>query len=146
MTFDFDLLKVDSDHLTQHFFNLLFSSGLLPHILQPTRVTDHSTTVIDNIFSNNLQDDISGNVLLTISEHFAQIISVNREQIDIIKMNVYQRDYSKFIISESFQDVSIQNWNYSNTNVNDSFKDFYTKHEASLDKTCPTKDIDPKGN
>ena len=89
------------------------------------RVTDHSTTVIDNIFNNNLQDDIiSGNVLLTISEHFAQIISVNREQIDIKKINVYQRDYSKFI-GESFRDVSIQNWNYSNTNVNDSFLKTY---------------------
>ena len=130
-------MKVDSDHLTQHFFNLLCSYGLLPHILQPTRVTDHSTTVIDNIFSNNLQDDIiSGNVLLTISEHFAQIISVNREHIDLKKINVYQQDYSKFL-SESFQDVSIQNWNYSNTNVNDSFKDFYTKLEASVDRHAP---------
>ena len=69
----------------------------LPHILQPTRVTEHTATVIDNIFSNNLQDDIlSGNVLLTLSDHFAQMVSVNREQIDSKKINVYQRDYSKF--------------------------------------------------
>ena len=62
--FNFDLLKVDTDHITQHFFNLLCSYGFLPHILQP-RVTEHTATVIDNIFSNNLQDDIlSGNVLL----------------------------------------------------------------------------------
>ena len=38
--------------------NLLCSYGLLPHILQPTRVTDNTATVIDNIFSNNLQDNI----------------------------------------------------------------------------------------
>ena len=143
--FNFDLLKVDSDHLTQHFFNLLCSYGLLPHMLQPTRVTDHSTTVIDNIFSDNLQDDIiSSNVLLTISEHFAQIISVNREQINIKKINVYQRDYSKFI-SESFRDdVSIQNWNYFNTNVNDSFKDFYTKLEASVCRHAALKKLIPR--
>ena len=138
-------MKVDSDHLTQHFFNLFCSYGLLPHILQPKMVTDHSTTVIDNIFSNNLQDDIiSSNVLLTISEHFAQIISVNREQIDIKKIHVYQRDYSKFI-SESFRDdVSIQNWNYSNANVNDSFKYFYTKLEASVDRHAPLKKLTPR--
>ena len=41
------------------FFNLLCSYGLLPHILQPTRVTENTATVIDNIFSNNLQDDMS---------------------------------------------------------------------------------------
>ena len=108
-------------------------------------VTDHSTTVIDNIFSNNLQDDIiTGNVLLTISEHFAQIISVNREQIDIKKINVYQRDHSKFICESFRDDVSIQNWNYSNTNVNDSFKDFYTKLEASVDIHAPLKKLTPR--
>ena len=50
-----------------------------PIVLQPTRVTEHTATVIDNIFSNNLQDDIlSDNVLLTLSDHFAQMVSVNR--------------------------------------------------------------------
>ena len=56
--FNFDLLKTDTDQNTQHFFNLLCSYGLLPHILQPTRVTVNTASVIDNIFSNNLQDDI----------------------------------------------------------------------------------------
>ena len=84
--FNFDLLKTDTNHNTQHFFNLLCSYGLLPHILQPTRVTVNTVSVIDNIFSNNLQDDIiSGNVLLTLSDHFSQIISVSREQIDLKK-------------------------------------------------------------
>ena len=78
--FNFDLLKTDTDHSTQHFFNLLCSYGLLPHILQPTRVTENTASVIDNIFSNNLQDGIIGNVLLTLSDHFSQIISVSREQ------------------------------------------------------------------
>ena len=51
--FNFDLLKIDTDHYTQHFFNFLCS---FYHILQPTRVTDNTATVIDNIFSNNIQD------------------------------------------------------------------------------------------
>ena len=46
-------------------------------------ITVNTVTVIDNIFSNNLQDDItSGNVLLSLSNHFSQIISVKRQQID----------------------------------------------------------------
>ena len=36
--FNLDLLKIDTDHFTQYFFNLLCSYGLLPHVLQPTRV------------------------------------------------------------------------------------------------------------
>ena len=36
----------------------------LPHILQPRRVTENTATVIDNIFSNNIQDNIeSGNTV-----------------------------------------------------------------------------------
>ena len=35
---DFNLyLKVDIDHFTQHFFNLLCSYGFLPHILQTNK-------------------------------------------------------------------------------------------------------------
>ena len=85
-------------------------------ILQPTRVTQNTSTVIDNIFSNNIQDDIiSGNVLLNLSDHFAQMVSVNREQIDTKKINMYQRDYSKFSSKSFRDDVSIQNWCYSRT-------------------------------
>ena len=89
-------------------------------ILQPTRVTESSATIIDNIFSNNIQDDIiSGNLLLTFSEHLSQFITVTREKIEFKKLNVYLRDYSKFS-NESFrEDVSIQNWDYTHGNVHD---------------------------
>ena len=83
-------------------------------------------------------------MLLSLSGHFSQIISVKREQIDLKKINIFQRDYSKFL-SESFRDnVSIQNWNYSHDNVNDSFKDFYTKLEASVDRHAPLKKLTPR--
>ena len=79
--FNFDLLKIDSDHVTHHFFNLLCSFGLLPRVLQPTRVTDNTATVIDNIYSNIIQANIvSGNILLTLSEHFSQFLSFTRER------------------------------------------------------------------
>ena len=64
-------------------------------------------------------------MLLIISDHFAQMVSVNREQIDSKNINMYGRDYSK-LPSDSFrEDVSIQYWCYSHDNVNDFFKDFY---------------------
>ena len=48
--FNFDLLKVDLDHNTQHFFNLLCSYGFLPHILQPTRVSGNTAIYLVIIF------------------------------------------------------------------------------------------------
>ena len=97
-------------------------------------VTESTLTVIDSIFRDNLHDDvISGNILLTQSEHFCQF--VNREQININIINVYQRDYSK-LSSESFCDeVSIQNCTCRC--VHDSFKYFYTKPEGSVSRHVP---------
>ena len=143
--FNFDLLKIDTDHYTQHFFNLLCSYGFLPHILQPTRVTDNTASVIDNIFSNNIQDNIiCGNILLTLSEHFSQFLFVERENVDLKEINIYLRDYSTFS-SESFRDdVSIQNWVYSHDNIHDSFNDFYNKLEGSVNKHAPLKKLSPK--
>ena len=142
--FNFDLLKTNIDHYTQHFFNLL-CYGFMPHILQPTRVTENSATVIDNIFSNNIEDEIfNGNILITFSEHFSQFTSVSREKIDLKKLNILQRDYSSFS-SESFRnDVSIQNWNYSSNNVDDSFRDFYHKLEGCVNRHAPMKKLTPR--
>ena len=56
--FNFDLLQIDTDNVIQYFLNLPCSYALLPHTLQPSRVTENTATVIDIIFSNNLQDDI----------------------------------------------------------------------------------------
>ena len=54
-----------------------------PHIIQPTRLTENTATCIDNIFSNNIQDEIvSGNILFPLSEHLSQFVSVKREKID----------------------------------------------------------------
>ena len=113
--------------------------------MQPTRVTESSATIIVNIFSNNMQDDIiSGNLLLTLSEHFSQFISVTMEKIDFKNQNVYIRDYSKFS-NESFRDdVSIQYWKYTHENVHGLFKGFYSKLEASVNRHAPLKKLSPK--
>ena len=107
--------------------------------------TENSATVIDNIFSNNIEDEIlGGNILITFSEHFSQFTSVSREKIDLKKLNILQRDYSSFS-SESFRnDVSIQNWNYSSNNVDDSFRDFYHKLEGCVNRHAPMKKLTPR--
>ena len=121
--------------------------SFFPHIFQPTRLTTNSSTIIDNIFSYNIQDEIiSGNILLALSEHFSQ--SDKRKEIDIKKVNIYQRDYSTFS-NESFRDVSIQRWIYSYENVHESLKDFYTKLEGCVNGNAPLKkptpiEINPK--
>ena len=143
--FNYDLIKMETGHTIQNFFNLLCSYGFLPHIIQPTRLTENTTTCIDNIFSTNIQDEvISGKILFTLSEHLSQFVSVKREKIDIKVMNIFQRDYSSFT-NESFRDdISIQKWNYSYTNVQDLFNDFYVKLDGCVNRHAPLKTSSPK--
>ena len=114
------------------------------HIIQPTRATKNTATVIDNIFSNNIPDAISsGNIFLTLSEQFSQFVSVKQEKIDLKIINIFQRDYSKFSTESFRDDISIQNWSYSH-NVHDSFMDFYNKLEGSVNRHAPLKKLSPK--
>ena len=61
--FNIDLLKTNS--LSDNFLNTLGSLFFQPQILQPTRITDHSATlIIDNIFFNSIEHFvISGNLI-----------------------------------------------------------------------------------
>ena len=76
--FNIDLLQIETNNKYQQFYDVLCSYGFLPKIIQPTCVTEHTSSLIDNIFSNNIIEDTrSGNILLTLSEHFSQFVSVS---------------------------------------------------------------------
>ena len=73
--FNIDLLKYDSNIDSSIFLDKMCSSFLLPYILSPSQLTTRSQMLIDNILSNNIEEDTnSGNLMSTISEHFAQFL------------------------------------------------------------------------
>ena len=58
----------------QDFKNILLSSFFSPLITKPTRVTDHSATLIDNIYCNIPEVSThckTGILKLSISDHYA---------------------------------------------------------------------------
>ena len=76
----------------------MVSHYLIPHVLLPTKVTDHSATVIDNIFTNATDfEATSGNILNQIADHYAQFLVLKKVPIvhkdsayyscDLIKIN-----------------------------------------------------------
>ena len=73
--FNIDLLKYDTNKDSTAFLDLMYTNFLLPYVTTPTQVTSHSETLIDNIFSNKIVDDlISGNIITTISDHYGQFL------------------------------------------------------------------------
>ena len=127
--------NIENNQNYQQFYNLLCSFGFLPKIIQPTRATDHHSTLIDNIFSNNLTDETrSGNTLLTLSEHFSRFVSIKREKIAYKNLNIFQHDYSKFQSQQFRDDVSIQNWSTILLQVDELFIDFHTKLQGCVER------------
>ena len=96
VNFNINLLNCNVHQPTNDFLDLLASNSIIPYILQPTRFTSHSKTLIDNIFSNILSSEIiSGNLTGTISDHLPQFLfapnilsnpSYNRS-------NIFERDW-----------------------------------------------------
>ena len=91
----------------------MVSHYLLPHILHPTQVTDHSATVIDNIFPNNTQHETtSGNLITQISDHFPQFLILNQVFIDYRTCSYAKRDFSKFDQNKFVDDFSNQTMDF----------------------------------
>ena len=68
--FNINLLNYNDHQPTNDFLDSLASNSFIPYILHPTRITSHSKTLIDNIFSNYISHEIiSGNITATISDY-----------------------------------------------------------------------------
>ena len=56
-------LNYNEHNQINEFLDSLASNSFIPLILQQARITSHSNTLIDNIFSNVIDPDISGKTL-----------------------------------------------------------------------------------
>ena len=86
-----------------HFVNTLPQNNILPLINSPTRITESSETLIDNIFTNkfnNVKID-SGIIKTDISDHFPIFIVSNDCD------NEIQEDKYKTIFKREFNNTSI---------------------------------------
>ena len=67
--YNIDLLKIFQKNQYNIFFENLITAGFQPKISLPTRLTDHSATLIDNIFCNRIDNNESGIIINHISDH-----------------------------------------------------------------------------
>lgn len=87
----------------------------VPHIIHPTRITPTSKTLIDNIFSNstNYEDEISGNLTVTLSDHLAQFLIIPEDCHHVPKKQCfYTHDLKKFNQENFTQDLLEILWPY----------------------------------
>ena len=71
--YNIDLLKHSSHIQTERFLDIMYSNSLVPMICKPTRETETTATLIDNVFTNNynITDQFLRGILTTdISDHY----------------------------------------------------------------------------
>ena len=147
--FNINLVNYDSHPETNDFINLMVSHYLLPRILHPTRVTDHSAMIIDNIFFNTLEfDTLSGNLLTKISDHFPQFLVIKNVAVAYKNCSLFQYDYSKFSEHLFLEDFKKLPWddilNNQNLNINVQFDRFYDEIHSTVIHHAPLKKVNKK--
>ena len=93
---DFNYNKNDQ---TNEFLDFLASNSYIPLILQPTGIASHSNTLIDNIFLNVIEADITlSNLTAIISDHLLQFAVIPNifGNISGNKFNIHKRNWLKF--------------------------------------------------
>ena len=148
--FNIDLLQYDTHNNTYHFLNSMISHSLLPYVLQPTRVTDYSATIVDNIFSNLTDHDTSsGNITTLICDHFAQFLMIKKCHFSYKSCNYSVYDYSYFGKEKFFHNYSQIEWlslmiSDSSISVNEHFNHFYGKTTNCVNLHVPKKKVSKK--
>ena len=76
--FNFDLIKHDQDLNCQNLIDSTTNHGFIQIISRPTRVTDHSATLIDHVYSNKICNVLSSSVItFDISDHLATLTTIS---------------------------------------------------------------------
>ena len=75
---------------------------------------------------------------------FVFFTSISKLKVDVKSINMFARDYSKFLSEKFRNDVFSINFYNDLEDVNDPFLDFYQKLERCVDLNAPMKKPKPK--
>ena len=146
--FNINLLNCDSHTLTGESINLLSSYFFQPHILQPTRITSHSATLIDNIFFNSLEfATYSGNILYSLTDHLPNLLSIDSIHPLPLNKQSFVRDFSRFnkeSLLSDFQRIDWHNLFFGKDNINAIFSCFLNKSNQIINSHVPIKMLSRK--
>ena len=105
-----DLSKYHSHQQTERYLDMIYSLDLLPVITKPTRITNHTATLIDLTYTNNANRLTSGIVTVDISDHLPVFCISDTPLKKQNRQNTYFRDFSKFNTESYLPDIHTIDW------------------------------------
>ena len=145
--FNIDLLTCDSEISHSKFLDILGAYQILPTITLPTRITDTSNTVIDNIFTSPMNcSSASGNLTVAISDHLPQFLILNTDCDTNLKPKPpFRRDWSTFDEATFKAEFDSVNWKdlleIEKGDASSSFNSFFYRFSSLYDKHVPLKQL-----
>ena len=153
--FNLDLLKHSSNQTCQSIIDIASTYGFVQIVSRPTRITDRSATLIDHIYTNNLEDTISCNILTTdISDHLAIVTTINldntssspyrlatRANLDPTEINT-TRKFNEANNHKFRELISGENWDniLENSEADEQFRNFNNAYNRIYNLAYPLKD------
>lgn len=137
---DIDLLNATRLKANDDFSDTMYSMSLYQTITKPSRITSHSATLIDNVFTNVMEIPMRGLLICDITDHLP-IFSLYNCQFKKNKggKNVcFKRKRTEETITAFNNSLKDQDWSpvVTNSNVDKAYDDFM--HICvSLYKYCP---------
>ena len=147
--FNIDGLKAAANRPTSDFYNCLMTNNFLPCITLPTRITDSTMTLIDNILSNTnarstFEVMLSGNIYSDISDHLPNFIIVSTGKStspkpERRKVRLYgEKNFHRFNCKMIDTDWSKY---FDSSNVDEILKIFYHNYSEAFSESFPLKQL-----
>lgn len=141
--FNLNLLNCESHQHTSNFFNSMISSSFYPLINKPTRITNTSATLIDNIFTNNITDKMLTGIMYTdISDHLPIFLIASASvKHRYLSKNIYKHDYRKRNIDKFTTELNEIDWCdvYNLTDPKAAYSIFIKRYLKLYNKTFPLR-------
>lgn len=140
-----NLFNYNTDNKTSDYLDMLLSANYMPMITKATRITDHTSTLIDHIYTNVPQKiSKTGICLADITDHLPIFCSITNTVIrnDNIK---YYRDFTKFNNEAYLRDIEEADFDsLISMNVNESMTKFNDAIQIITDKHAPIRRMSNK--
>ena len=141
-----DLLKSNVHTNTRKFLDLILDSGLWPVITRPTRITQRSATLIDNIYiSKNLQHKFDSAIIVDdISDHLPLVALLRQTKItDRSPIEFVSHRLNDTKISRIHQKLHTIDWNgiLNSEDINANTNRFMSEMEAVMNAEAPLQTI-----
>lgn len=140
--FNIDLLNPHKLKTIDDFINTMYSLSLFPKITRPTRITSNYATLIDNIYSNDIENKtLSGILVNDISDHLPvfSIYDFKYRVRKTTKQFEYRQFRTKELLNKFKDNLLAHNWEtvYQEKDVNNAYEKFSSVFKHLYERNCP---------